>query len=180
MLKVYDSAVTFEEFPDETTLCVNISNCPGTCEECSEPWLRKDIGDELTPEKIDELIASHPGCTVFGLMGGDSDHKDCARIADYVHGKYKGMKVGIYSGFDYINMDLAQHMDLYKIGHWIMPKGDPKDWHKQSWGPLQLPYSNQLLFEKVGNSLLNITYKFRRNPVSDPTMFVIHNSKEDD
>ena len=34
MLKVYDVAVTMSEFPDEITLAVNISNCPGMCDGC--------------------------------------------------------------------------------------------------------------------------------------------------
>ena len=180
MLKVFDSAVTMSEFPDEITLCVNISNCPGTCEECSEPWLREDVGEELTEEKIDSLIAEHPGITVFGLMGGDSDHKDVIRIANYVHRAHPGMKVGMYSGRDFINLELAQVLDLYKIGRWIPPKGDKSEWLKKSWGPLQFPNSNQLLFEKVGHFMLNTTDKFRRNPLVDLSSYIITDSKIDD
>ena len=89
MLKVYDSAVTMAEFPDEITLCVNISNCPGYCDGCSEPWLLEDVGEFLTEEKIDELIELHPGITVFGLMGGDSDQEDVVRVADYVQRQFR-------------------------------------------------------------------------------------------
>ena len=180
MLKVFDSAVTMTEFPDEITLAVNISNCPGTCEECSEPWLREDVGDELTAEKIDSLINDHPGISVFGLMGGDSDHNDVIRIANYVHEKYPSLKVGMYSGRDFINLDVAQVLDLYKIGRWIPPKGDVNDWWKKSWGPLQFPFSNQLLFENKKGKLINITYKFRRTPLSDLERYIIKNSDIDD
>ena len=94
-LKYYDVAVTFSEFPDEVTLCVNISNCPGMCDGCSEPWLLEDVGTLLTNEEIDKLISEHQDITVFGLMGGDSNHKDCERIANYVHSTYPNIKVGM-------------------------------------------------------------------------------------
>lgn len=180
MLKVYDSAVVMAEFPDEITLAVNISNCPGYCSHCSEKWLLEDVGDELTSEKIDSLIETHSDITVFGLMGGDNDHNDCIRVADYIHGKYPKMKVGMYSGRDFLNMDLAQHLDYYKIGRWIMPEGPVESWHKTNNGVLQFPWSNQLLFEKQENKLVNVTHKFRKEKISDPKRFVIFDSKVDD
>ena len=172
-LKYYDVAVTFSEFPDCITLCVNISNCPGMCSNCSEPWLLKDIGTELTNEEIDKLIEQNPLITVFGLMGGDSNQDDCIRVADYVHSKYPDIKVGMYSGREFINLDLAQHLDYYKIGRWIMPKGDVKDWWRTNCGPLQFPFSNQLLFKKIDNKLVNITNEFRKQPISDLKRYII-------
>lgn len=80
MIKYYDVAVTFSEFPDETALCINISNCPCHCSECSEPWLREDVGSELTEESLKSLIASHPGVTLIGIMGGDCDHAAVVEI----------------------------------------------------------------------------------------------------
>lgn len=172
MLKYYDYAVTFSEFPDEVALCVNITNCPGMCEQCSEPWLRLDIGSELTNEAIQNLINSHCYCTVFGLMGGDIDHEDIKRIADYIHAN-SNMKVGFYSGMDSIDIDLLPYIDLYKIGRWIAPKGDAKTWSRESCGPLPFPFSNQLYFEKKDGQLVNATYKFRKNPLHDLTRYII-------
>lgn len=183
MLKFYDYAVTFAEFPDEISLSINISNCPGNCGhvdengkfilDCSEPWLLGDVGEELTESKIDELIAIHPDCTVFGLMGGDSDHNDVVRISNYIHTKYPNMKVGMYSGREFMNMKLLECLDLYKIGRWIMPEGPVEDWHKTNCGVLQFPWSNQLLFEKVGNLWYNVTYKFRKEKINNPERFIV-------
>ena len=89
MLKVYvrdgepEITEVFEEFPNEVTVALNISNCIGMCEECSEPWLREDSRRQLTDEFTQEILDEHQDCTVFGLMGGDSDHEDVKRIADY-------------------------------------------------------------------------------------------------
>lgn len=172
MLKYYDYAVTFAEFPEEISLSLNISNCPGMCDGCSEPWLLEDVGDELTEEKIDELIKEHPGITVFGLMGGDSDHDDVVRIANYVHNKHH-LKVGMYSGREFLNMKLLECLDLYKIGRWIMPKGPVEEWHQTNNGVLQFPWSNQLLFEKIGGMWFNTTYKFRKEKVGNPANYII-------
>lgn len=178
MLKFYDYAVTFAEFPEEISLSLNISNCPGMCDGCSEPWLLEDVGEELTEEKIDELIAAHPDITVFGLMGGDSDHDDVVRIADYIHKNHKGIKVGMYSGREYMSTKLLNCLDLYKIGRWIMPKGPVAEWHQTNNGVLQFPWSNQLLFEKLqtkdGESWVNVTYKFRKEKVGNPARYIIN------
>ena len=192
MLKYYDYATTMAEFPDEISLSINISNCPGNCGhtdengkfhlDCSEPWLLEDVGEELTEEKIDSLISKHPGITVFGLMGGDSDHKDVVRVANYIHEKYPELKVGMYSGREFLDMDLLNSLDLYKIGRWIMPKGPVEEWKNYNCGPIVLPISNQLLFEKVINPItkdvhwVNVTYKFRKNVINDWTKTIIYNN----
>ena len=172
MLKVYDVAVTMSEFPDEIALCINISNCPGVCEGCSEPWLLQDIGEELTNEKIDKLIEEHPGITIFGLMGGDSDQDDVVRIANHIH-KTHNLKVGMYSGRDFLNLDLLNCLDFYKIGKWIYPKGKVEEWHKTNNGPLAFPWSNQLMFEKIDNKWINITHKFRKEKIGNPEKYII-------
>lgn len=106
MLKYTELAVTFAEFPDEIAVCLNISNCPCQCTHCSEPWLRQDIGIPLTDEVLEGILQKYADCTLLGLMGGDSDHSDVVRIADFVH-KHTGWKVGMYSGLDAIDLTLA-------------------------------------------------------------------------
>lgn len=177
-LKYYDVAITFSEFPDHVALCVNISGCPCHCSECSEPWLRSWVGTLLTNDEIDKLISEHEDITLFGLMGGDSNYEDCIRITNYIHEKYPQIKVGIYSGRDFINLDLANVIDVYKIGRWIKPEGLVEEWHLYNNGVLQFPWSNQLYFERIDGKLVNATYKFRKNKIGDPTRYIIDPSKE--
>ena len=172
MLKYYDTAVTFAEFPDEIALCINISNCPCRCSHCSEPWLREDIGVELTAEEILRLLKANPHCTVIGLMGGDADHDDVIRIIDCIRAN-SNIKVGFYSGLDCIDMRIALRVDFYKIGRWIAPEGDPKDWHKRSCGPLVFPFSNQRYFECRGAQLYDATEKFRKAPLNDLQRYIV-------
>ena len=103
MLKYFDFAVVFQEFPDEIALAINITNCPCLCEKCSEPWLQQDTGTELTKEELDKLITAHKGITLVGFMGGDNDHERIKVLANYIHEKYN-LKVGMYSGFDNLDM----------------------------------------------------------------------------
>lgn len=173
MLKSYSTHVVFAEFPDEIALAFNISNCPCHCDHCSEPWLRADVGDSITEEYLDAQIKAHPGITMIGLMGGDSDHQDVARIADYVHKKYPSLLVGMYSGLDCIDLSLAQYLDYYKVGRWIAPTGNPENWKDYSWGPLVFPNSNQKMWKIENGVMQDITFKFRLKPIHDLTRYII-------
>lgn len=172
-LKYYDVAITMSEFVDEIALCVNITGCPCHCDNCSEQWLRPYVGTLLTNEEIDRLIAEHPGITVFGLMGGDSNYKDCIRVVNYIHEHYKDLKVGIYSGRDWFDIELMNVIDIYKVGRWINPVGPVEEWHQTNNGVLQFPWSNQLYFERIGDKLVNTTYKFRKEKVGNPERYII-------
>jgi anaerobic ribonucleoside-triphosphate reductase activating protein len=178
MIKYFDRSIVMAEIPDEVTLALNITNCKLNCEGCSEPWLKPDTGTELTNEELMSLLLEYKDITCICFMGGDSDHKDVARCCDFIK-EHSNLKTAIYSGFDFIDMDLAQHLDYYKIGHWIKPKGDSKEWWKTNCGPLQFPFSNQLLFEKVGNTLLNITYKFRVHPLNKLESYIIEQDNKE-
>lgn len=172
MLKYYDYAVTFAEFPDCITLAINISNCPGMCDGCSEPWLLEDVGEKLTESKIDELIAEYPDITCFGFMGGDSYHSEILKLAQYIHNKYN-LKVGMYSGRDYIDLELAQELDYYKIGRFILPEGDSSKWCLTECGPINFPWSNQRMFKRINNQLIDITYRFQDKNLGRLEQYII-------
>lgn len=178
MLKYFDVAETLSEFPDEITLCINITQCPCKCENCSEPWLQKDQGTELTKDKLVELVEKHPYCSCIGFMGGDINHEEIKELALFIKEKYH-LKVGFYSGFEFINLDLVEALDYYKIGKWKTPKGDMKEWHKTTNGPLQFPWSNQLFFEIHDKKLINATEKFRRKFPNNLEHFIIEGEDED-
>ena len=107
-------------------------------------------------------------------MGGDSNYDDVVRIADYIHTKYPKMKVGMYSGRDWFDIDLFNVLDIYKIGRWIQPDmSHPETWKDKTWGPLVWPVSNQLYFERIGNKMVNMTHKFRQQNIKDWSRYVI-------
>lgn len=59
------TSVVMEEIPDKVTLAVDISNCTGLCEGCHSPFLRTDIGLELTPERVESMLADNFGVNCF-------------------------------------------------------------------------------------------------------------------
>ena len=68
MLKFVEYKVTFSEFPDEISLCINLSNCPFKCEGCHSTYLREDIGNKLDWETLNSLIKENAGITCIGFM----------------------------------------------------------------------------------------------------------------
>ena len=57
--KYLDTQVVFQEFPDEITLAINITNCPCHCPGCHSKELAEDIGDILDEPTIDKMIAEN-------------------------------------------------------------------------------------------------------------------------
>lgn len=174
-LKIASVSTVFQEVPDEISLALEISNCPCHCEGCSSKFLWEDSGKPLTEELLLSLIDRHPGITNVLFMGGDADHAEVVRLTKVIHGK--GLKASMFSGFDALDPILLECLDYYKIGRFIMPKGDPAEWHKSNNGPICFPWSNQLMFAKRlidgEEQWVNITYEFRKEPLGDPARKIL-------
>ena len=78
------TSVVIEEIPDRVTLAVDISNCQGNCVGCHSPFLKEDIGEELTNEIIDKLVADNFGVNCFLFLGEGNDPEALIALADHV------------------------------------------------------------------------------------------------
>ena len=67
------TSVVLEEIPDRLTLAVEVSNCRGNCPGCHSPFLREDVGEELTAEVIDRLVGDNFGVNCFLFLGEGRD-----------------------------------------------------------------------------------------------------------
>ena len=157
MLKFSDSEVVFREFPDEVSLCINITNCPFKCPGCHSPELQEDIGIFLSRDKLTELINKNEGITCVGFMGGDSDPLSVTHLAQYVKDEFPDLKVGWYSGRDKLPKEIdLKYFDYIKLGPYI-----------ESLGGLNMRTTNQNMFKVVDigytYSLKNITQSFWKN-----------------
>lgn len=151
-----DTSVVFEEIPDEITLAINISNCQNNCVGCHSPYLRKDIGDELTYDVIDELLKENDGVTCVAFMGEGNDSDGLLSLARYVRDE-KHLKVALYSGRDVLNPNIFYNFDYVKTGPYMA-----------EFGPLNKKTTNQRLYKVERESdysieIKNITEKFWKN-----------------
>lgn len=137
MLKYVETRVVFAEIPDEITLAINISNCPCHCEECHSPYLAEDIGEPLDLQHLTDLIDSNRGITCVCIMGGDANPSEVDDIAQDIKEYYPNLKVGWYSGRDYISKDIdMSNFNYIKYGHYNKDKG-----------PLNSKTTNQVMLE---------------------------------
>lgn len=161
-MKYADAKVVFSEVPDEITLAISISNCPGTCKGCHSPWLRGDVGESLTKTSIRELLEKNDGVTCICFMGGDNDIESLKQLIKWVKESYPKIKTAWYSGLDYLkDKEITKYLNYLKLGS-----------YKESMGPLDNPHTNQVFYQVLhtptnSTLLIDITYKFWKRDSSE-------------
>lgn len=154
MLKYVDTLVSFQEVPDEISLCINISNCPNMCKGCHSPHLRDDIGTPLTFLELATLIKSNKGISCVTILGGDNDPAAVNMVAYWIRNSFPNLQVAWYSGKNRISDKIElKNFDYIKIGSYIEDKG-----------PINSPTTNQtmyqILFSDERFEMIDITFKF--------------------
>ena len=137
MLKYIPSLTdtVIEEIPRRVTLAVEITNCRGNCPGCHSPFLRRDIGEELTEQIIDALIADNFGINCFLFLGEGSDPDALLRLARHIKSAHPGMETAVYSGREHVEDTFFEVFDYVKVGPYV-----------ESLGPLNKDTTNQRLY----------------------------------
>lgn len=144
MLKYSNTQVVFQEFPGETTLAINITNCPHHCDGCHSPYLWKDEGTPLTIDELSNLIDPiKNNITCVGFMGGDTDFNELIKLVGVVRYVYPSLKMGWYSGYDSWSEEMMFPFDYVKFGS-----------YKKELGGLDNPKTNQMMFKHIHNGIL--------------------------
>lgn len=155
------TSVVMEEIPDMVTLAVDISNCTGLCEGCHSPFLRKDVGVELTPAVIDNLLADNFGVNCFLFLGEGNDREALMSVASYIRTAYPAVSLAIYSGRENVEDDIYALFDYVKVGP-----------YRPDCGPLNATTTNQRLYRVSHHdgqcrfTLQDITSRFWHRHVS--------------
>ena len=151
MLKYTDTAVVFQEIPDEVTLAVNLSGCPCRCPGCHSKHLWGDGGEALTDEAVDRLLDSHKGhVTCLALMGGDAAPAEVDSLFARLRERRKGIHTAWYSGRSLLSKEMNLcHLDYLKLGPYLA-----------HLGPLKKPTTNQRLYRVRGGTLEDLTPRF--------------------
>lgn len=161
MLKYTNTDIVFQEIPDEVTLAVNLSGCPCHCPGCHSPQLWGDVGEPLTDEAIDCMLAHQPdGVSCVALMGGDANPAEVNSIASRLKQRYPNLKTAWYSGRTLLAKEVdLNNLDYIKLGPYL-----------SHLGPLKSPKTNQRLYlvqhrrnTEPGNILQDLTPRFWRN-----------------
>lgn len=136
MLKYVNTDVVFQEIPNETTLAINISNCPCHCKGCHSSYLAGDIGTELTAHSLLELLKKNKGITCVAMMGGDFEPQEVEYFSELVR-NIAGLRYAWYSGRQELpkNIDISK-FNYIKLGPYI-----------EELGGLKSPTTNQRLYE---------------------------------
>lgn len=161
MLKYNETKVTFAEVPEEVTLCIEISGCPIHCPGCHSKHLWDNIGEDLKPVVLSDLIAKNNGISCIAFMGGDSEPEYIYELAKWVK-KNTELKVCWYSGASLRGDIVLEDFDYIKTGP-----------YKEELGGLDSITTNQRFYEvrakKEYNSdkilfyyLEDITNKFQK------------------
>ena len=152
-MKYVDTAIVFQEIPDEVTMAINISNCPIHCPGCHSPYLQFDNGTTLDAQAIDSILEPYKGLiTCVCLMGGDATPQEVADLAAYIKSTYPNIRTAWYSGRQELAAELMDknYYDYVKVGPYIEAKG-----------PLNSPTTNQRLYRiNDDNSRTDITDRF--------------------
>ncbi len=158
MIKYYNYDIVFQEYPDEVTLAVNLTLCPNRCPGCHSEYLRSDIGEELTEQRLEALVNSYGDTiTCVGFQGGDNDPQTLLSLAQFIRRRYAGrIRTGWYSGRTWLPQAnvLASSLDYVKTGAYV-----------SKFGPLSSPTTNQRFYKvsRQDGSLTDCTARFRKN-----------------
>ena len=153
------TSVVLEEIPDKVTLAVEISNCQGSCVGCHSPFLKLDIGEELTPAAADAMIADNFGVNCFLFLGEGNDPEALLALATHIRASHPKLELALYSGRTEVEPALWDAFDYVKLGPYMA-----------EFGPLNERTTNQRLYHVRRNDpdrVEDITYRFWRKGI-DP------------
>lgn len=127
------TSVVMEEIPDRVSLAVDISNCRGNCVGCHSPFLKQDVGEELTADIIDRIVADNFGVNCFLFLGEGQDPQAILSLAAHV--RELGLDVALYSGREEVEDEFWEAFDYLKLGP-----------YRPECGPLNKRTTNQRLY----------------------------------
>lgn len=143
MLKYANAQVVFQEFPGETTLAINLANCPHKCPGCHSPHLWKDEGAVLDIAELSRLVTPNEhNITCIGFMGGDADLDELIDLVGVVRCMYPTLKIGWYSGNNFWSDEMIHLFDYVKFGS-----------YKKELGGLNSPTTNQVMYKHIYNGI---------------------------
>ena len=164
MLRLADFDIVVQEVPNETTLALNLSECPNRCPGCHSLHLWEATGDPLTIPVLDDLLERYPYVTCVAIMGGDNDPASVLQMAQTIRQRHR--KVAWYSGANALPADWT----ITAAEEAIVPNSDESplacfDFIKvgpyvEALGGLKCRTTNQRFYRVENGRLIDCTEQF--------------------
>ena len=157
------TSVVMEEIPDRVTLAVEISHCRGNCPGCHSPFLKEDIGEELTAAVIDALVRDNFGVDCFLFLGEGRDPGALCALAAHV--RALGLAPAVYSGRTEVDDGIWEAFDYVKVGPYVeelgpLNKSTTNQRLYRALKPGEMPVPGAVAVEKAGRRFQDITARF--------------------
>ena len=117
------TSVVLEEIPGKVSLAVDVSNCPMRCPGCHSPFLQTDMGEELTTEVIEALLADNFGVNCFLFFGEGQDDESFLDLAWYIRDNHPDVEIALYSGRTEVPHSYWRVFNYIKLGPYIEKLG---------------------------------------------------------
>jgi anaerobic ribonucleoside-triphosphate reductase activating protein len=153
MLLLASFDIVFQEVPGETTLALNLSDCPNQCPGCHSVHLQQPVGEQLTEELLAGLLDRYgKQITTVAFMGGDRDPAGLNNLTKFLRNSYN-LKIAWYSGRCEIPKEIEVKLfNFIKLGPYV-----------EKLGGLDSPTTNQRFYRVAEDgSMVDETAKFRR------------------
>ena len=152
MLKFINYDIVFQEVPGETTLAINVSNCPNRCKGCHSPYLMEDKGEVLNKTSLSWLLDRYgKAITCVCFMGGDAAPQEIEQLAIFIKEKTSNcLKTAWYSGKqNFPETCSLSNFDYIKLGPYI-----------EQLGGLNSPQTNQRFYFVENGEMVDRSYYF--------------------
>ena len=165
-MKYQYAKVTFQEIPDEITLCIAISGCKIHCKGCNQKNLWNDEGKELDIEELNRLINSNKGITCVCFMG---EGEKLPILWSYIKltKEFSNLKTALYIGRDLISTitlygSFFSCLDYLKVGSYISNLGglDSKTTNQRLYSLKEVRTEGK--FTDYETVFTDITYKLQK------------------
>jgi anaerobic ribonucleoside-triphosphate reductase activating protein len=154
MLRFHNYDIVFREIPGETTLAINLTNCPHRCKGCHSPHLREDKGTALTQSILKDLLERYGAAiTCICFMGGDAEPQEVEQFMAFLRKvPQQNIKTAWYSGRErlYPGCNL-EYYDYIKLGPYV-----------EHLGAIDSLTTNQRLFRIERGKMVDMTTHLRR------------------
>lgn len=143
-MKIINYFTTFQEVPDNLSLCFSVYGCPYNCYNCS--WKNEKNYLEMSLENIYSIVNKNRefiDCVCF--LGGEWE-PEIKEALSYC--KKIGLLTCLYTGCDnFTDREIISNLDFLKTGH-----------YEESLGGLSSKSTNQKFIDLRTNECIN--YKF--------------------